>query len=325
MKKTVMLFAVAVYALFAAGAEMKNALMIQKEGALWTKTENGEMKWAKNIAAGTAIQLDDSAALKAQRQSGGKLVDSEFYPALYEGKDYFVMTDRVAVAGEKQVKVMVQNAVLYGSASVLDYSSTIVPFKKLVVVGETRQMAGMDFVSVLWFDDVNYVKRNGWVRAEKVGLAVDDLAALQLVDKAKAAKDDKVKNAVIADAYTLEISDEVRHLISVEEYNILQGFNPDNVSTGKVQLRIDSPMEESGYYVHIYDIPSTKGRVVGRVFYADKVRSDKETADSTTERVQYATGIEEVKYSWFHILANIAEDGTVIWPSGWVYGVCNPR
>ena len=325
MKKIFMLFAVALSAVWAAVAEMKDALIIQKEGALWVKAESGEMKWAKGLAAGTFLKLDDGDLIKAQRQSGSKMVESEFYRAVYEGKDYFVMADRVAVAKEGQVKVMVQAAVLYGSASVLDYSSTIVPFKKLVVVDESRQMAGMNFVSVLWFDDVNYVKRSGWVRAEKVGLGVDDLAALQLVDKAKAAKDEKVKNAVISDAYTLEISDEVRYLISIEEYDMLQGFNADDIIEGKSEVCIESPMNETGYYVHVYDRPSPLGKVLGRVFCGDTVCTDKETSAVGIAQVQYQNSIDSVKFNWFHIRAKLAEDGTVIWPSGWVYGACKLR
>ncbi len=317
-KMLVITLAAALAAAAQAAAEMKPAVMLQQDGSLWTQTSSGEMKWAKNIPAGTLLAVSDEVPFVAKRPSGSKTVESEFCRAEYDGKSYTVMADRIAFGTAAELRAMAQDAVQYSGANVLEYTSTVVPRHKAVVTGEQRQSGGISFVAVTWFDDVKYVKRSGWVRLDKLASGADDWAALELLAKARTAKDKKVKHAVIADAQTLSLSPYMERLLSIEEYNILKNFSPDDTESLELSTVVETGIP--GSYIHIYDIPSTRGNVVGRLFYGSSIQCDLKTKASTTETVSFGNEEQTAESCWYHVKENILEDGTVQWPSGWIFG-----
>ena len=320
MKKTfALILASAAFIVAQAAAEMKPAIMLQQEGSLWTQASSGEMKWAKNIPAGTQLSVSDEEPFAAKRPSGNKTVESDFCRAEYEGKAYTVMADRIAFGTTDDIKVTVQDAVHYASANILDYTSTIVPQKKALIAGAPVQKDGISFVPVIWFDDVNYVKRTGWIRQDKISSGTDDWAAIELLAKARLAKDKKVKNAVIADARTLSISDSIERLITIEEYNILKDFSPDDTAAQDISFTAD--FGTPGAYIHIYDVPSTQGTVVGRLFHGAEAHCSKKTNGTSTESVNIAGERQTGTSSWYYIEGKVSEDGTVLWPSGWIFGL----
>ncbi|MBQ9538952.1 MAG: hypothetical protein IJU95_06750 [Treponema sp.] len=318
MKKTIaILLAAAAFAVTQAAAEMKDAVMIQQEGALWTETDSGEMKWAKNVPAGTLLSVSDEKPFTAKRPSGSKTVESDFLHAEYDGKPYAVMADRIAFGDEDELKAIRQDAVLYSSANVLDYTATVVPQHKAVIIGEQKQANGIMFTAVTWFDDVKYIKRSGWVRQDKILSGKDDWAALELIAKAKRAKDKKVQSAIIADARTLSISSDIEKQLDIAEYNFLMDFSPDDTEAHDLSsvLNLGNP----GAYVLIYDCPGTRGNVIGLLFHGSRIHSDKRTKGKTTEAVSRFGESMTLPDRWYHIEGSISEDGTTDWPSGWVF------
>jgi hypothetical protein len=318
MKKTIaVLLAAAAVAVAQAGAEMKAAVMLQQEGALWTETDSGEMKWAKNIPVGTQLSVSDEKPFTAKRPSGNKTVESSFCRAEYDGKSYAVMADRIAFGTADSLRAMAQDAVLYDSADVLSYTNTTVPRHKAVVAGEQKNADGIAFVAVTWFDDVKYVMRSGWVRQDRLAPGKDDWAALELLAKAKSSKDKKVQNAIIADARTLSISPYMEKQLDIAERNVLMDFSPDE--TEEQELSADLFLGNPGAYVLIYDIPSTRGKVVGVLFHGSNMHSDRRTKGKSTESVSLNGEAMELQDRWYHVEEGIAEDGTVLWPSGWIF------
>ena len=57
-----------------------------------------------------------------------------------------------------------------------------------------------------------------------------------------------------------------------------------------------------------------------RLFYGSSIQCDLKTKASTTETVSFGNEEQTAESCWYHVKENILEDGTVQWPSGWIFG-----
>lgn len=190
----------------------ENAVMMQPSGGLFEE-KNGLMVWKKSVDAGTELEVLSLEKIVSKREVNKKEIDAVFYNVSYDGKKYYVLTDRVVIA--QKPAVILKDCAIYKNIDISSFMNSNLAAAQFVTLGkEVTANSIFRMIEVSYFDEENYVVRNGYIRVEKASQDKDDLKAMKLYDKIVNAKDDIVRNELFISAEGIKCKQEIKDLIA---------------------------------------------------------------------------------------------------------------
>lgn len=303
-------------------ASTTGAVMLWKpNGALWLENDEGIMVWGKvDIPAGTALTavLDSDGKVvqkKAKRKSGSSIEEREFYRIKYgERDDYWAQTGMLAVNATVGV-VIADDTLIYNTPMITGMGSTVIPAGTIVAVLEDESL-DKAFVKI----DANlsdYIDvRSKYIKADKIVTSADDVQVLQLINLAKKAKNDAVRNELLVNAKTLSPSDAVKNMLEAYENELNAASAPKTFTKESVDgfyVRVSS----NGDMMNIRKEPGTAGDVAFKVADQAVLSVDGKTAESDE--------IDGKSAVWYHVreMKNDGSDEEPIWNltdnEGWIF------
>ena len=300
------------------------AVMLWKpNGALWLENEDGIMVWGKvDIPAGTALSavLNSDGEVeqkKAKRKSGSSIEEREFYRIKYgERDDYWAQTGMLAVNATVGV-VIADDTLIYNTPMITGMGSTVIPAGTIVAVLEDESL-DKAFVKI----DANlsnYIDvRSKYIKADKIVTSADDVQVLQLINLAKKAKNDAVRNELLVNAKTLSPSAAVKNMLEAYENELNAASAPKTFTKESVDgfyVRVSS----NGDMMNIRKEPGTASDVAFKVADQAVLSVDGKTAENDE--------IDGKSAVWYHVheqTETTSPDGeTPIWVGtgneGWIF------
>ena len=296
-------------------------------GSLWLEGDDGVMTWGKvDLQFGTQIEIVCDAAKNpeiktAKRKSGGKIEDREFVRVKYDGKDnYWAQTALVSVNAKPAI-VIENDTLIYNNPSLTSMTSTKIPFGKIVAVSQEGDYS--PFVKIDAKLAPNYIDIRGkYIKWEKIVSDEVDVQALQMLELAKAAKSDEVRNELLKNAKTLTPSTIVANLIAEYEAELnteltAAGIETEKTYTEKTLSDIVYIRSENGDTINVRETPAT-GKVVAKVQDGDAFMVVGETNETDV--------IDGKESTWLHGYVGKKgendENGGQIFTSteGWIFG-----
>ena len=298
------------------------AVMLWKpNGALWLENEDGIMVWGKvDIPAGTALSavLNSDGEVeqkKAKRKSGSSIEEREFYRIKYgERDDYWAQTGMLAVNATVGV-VIADDTLIYNTPMITGMGSTVIPAGTIVAVLEDESL-DKAFVKI----DANlsnYIDvRSKYIKADKIVTSADDVQVLQLINLAKKAKNDAVRNELLVNAKTLSPSAAVKNMLEAYENELNAASAPKTFTKESVDgfyVRVSS----NGDMMNVRKEPGTASDVAFKVADQTVLSVDGKTVENDE--------IDGKSAVWYHVreMKNDGSDEEPIWNltdnEGWIF------
>ncbi len=198
-------------------------VFLQDGGWLWMEQQDGVMSASVKIDAGTAVDVEVTgekdlsgapvAKIKESAYDGSKGKTLTFAEVKYEGKTYWVISNRIAL--QKKPAVIVEDSAMYNSKSLADVVNAHLDIGSIVAAGSVSIATGnIDIIEVSYYSDRLYAVRTVYVKASKVSTAVDDITAFKILENASKTSDEDKKKALLASADMLTMSEKVRSAIN---------------------------------------------------------------------------------------------------------------
>lgn len=231
MKKIVSIFLISLLALCAAFAqETTTAVALQKDTALWNEKEPGMMEWAKkDLDPGTVLEVYLGRDTDSQGRKKPDIVVSSWTNAKkgqtmnfarvnYQGKDYYVIANRIAAY--QKPAVVIRSAATYLTKNLADVRKTALPHGTVIAVGEEVSVQGLKLYELTFYDENQYRVRIGYIKKEKVSTSKDDITAMKLLKQAENITDENRRFAMLDSISQLSISPSVQELLdkALEEF-----------------------------------------------------------------------------------------------------------
>ncbi len=298
------------------------AVMLWKpNGALWLENEDGIMVWGKvDIPAGTALSavLNSDGEVeqkKAKRKSGSSIEEREFYRIKYgERDDYWAQTGMLAVNATVGV-VIADDTLIYNTPMITGMGSTVIPAGTIVAVLEDESL-DKAFVKI----DANlsnYIDvRSKYIKADKIVTSADDVQVLQLINLAKKAKNDAVRNELLVNAKTLSPSAAVKNMLEAYE-NELNAASASKTFTKESVDGFYVRVSSNGDMMNVRKEPGTASDVAFKVADQTVLSVDGKTVENDE--------IDGKSAVWYHVreMKNDGSDEEPIWNltdnEGWIF------
>ncbi|MBO5606658.1 MAG: hypothetical protein J5930_02085 [Treponema sp.] len=323
MKKIAIFSFVAFIALSAAAAQKTvQGVALQKNTALWTEKAEGMMEWKTEIEPGTLLDV----YMGTERDSQGNLLPETvtsswtgakkkddtlvFAHVNYQGKDYYAISNRIAVG--KSAAIVTKTAATYMSRSPADVRKTALKVGTIIAIGKQASFPGAEVYEMSYFDEGVYRLRSGYIKCEKVSTSEDDITALKIIKKAMDLKDEKRRNAMLESVNELNPSPTVSEYLSklIEELekagDMLRDGTMEFVAASG--YRIIYTADNSN--VNVRDLPGTKG---GSVISS----LENGTAVCCSEYTVAKDTVEGITESWYYV-ASLTATGEEV--GGWIFG-----
>lgn len=194
-KRSLILFFAAVFSVTAAFAD-KKGVMLRDNGSLWgeSKDRADAFVWKTGIPAGTILTVEDKTVTKTLITSQGETKDTKFYPVSYNGKDYYVLPEHIAVDGK--ATVITAKALTFSEADFITFSETsLLEPGTIVAEGDTVTNGKFTFTQVTYMD--GWSKKTVWALSSAVSANKNDLKAVMAINKIKANKDNDAMKATL--------------------------------------------------------------------------------------------------------------------------------
>ena len=312
MKKLVLTIAAALFSFSVFAANTIDAVMLQNSGGLYVE-KDGKMEWSKSVEAGAELSIytesDENGktvpvTMKSTRVVNKKDVECTVYKASYNGKDYWVLTDRISM--NEKVAVIKTPAAVYRSPDLADFKNSSLPLGEVITMG-SKYIANDTFemYKISYFDEINYVTRNGYVLISKVSSEKNDFTACKLIKQLLATEDETIQEELYKNITKLNLSAE----IATYAEEVKESLKKVSVADGGV--------EEIGMYAYVVN-PDTNSKI--------NVRSEPGTSGSVV--TAFEDEITQVYVNYKTVNADTIGDSTNYWYnvsdeeniSGWVFG-----
>ncbi len=289
---------------------LESAVMLREGGTLWRQNDKGEIYWenkiSRTIPAGTPIEIESDKAFNATYVSSSGRKNADFYPAKFDGNDYFVFTSQVAV-GESTAAV-VSKATLFTFPKLSSFRNATLDPGTLVVPGTDEiSQNGIKFMEVQFFDTEAWLVKTRYVLASKLSYRTDDIEGAKLLGAFFTSPAQSVKRETISIALDLKLSGELPELVKREYERIFLSTSSsadeesDITSLAEVTKTVIS---YDGEDVNVYASPDVESKIVKTVADGTEVIA--------TQMTQNKVIIDETEGNWFFV-ANERF-------SGWIFG-----
>ncbi len=290
------------------------SVALQKGTSLWNKKTEGMMEWAKiDLEAGTELvsylsseegELPVALTEESSWTTAKNNQTMAFAKVQYQGKDYYVISNRVAL--DKQPAVVVQQAATYISSNMADVRKKSLPIGTVVAVA---QESGNDsLIKASYYDEASYRVRHGWIRKNRVSSEKDDISTLKILTQARAEKDPARQKALFKSLEHLEKTSRVKELVQQTQDEL--AFAADLSSAGTIaedKTLLVQTNDQS--LLNIRSLPGLDGTVVAKVSDGTQLQSIEHTV-----LTQLLDGIEA---PWYHVFGDDSEGKSF---DGWIFG-----
>ena len=221
MKRFIVLLAISfmMTSVFAASVP---GVFLQDGGWLWSEQKDGIMSATTKINAGTALSVEVTdekdasgapiAKIKEAAYDGSKGKTLTFAEVKYDGKTYWVISNRIAL--QKKPAVIVEDCAMYNTKSLADVINAHLDIGSVVAMGTATIVPGnIDIVEVSYYSERLYAVRTVFVKATKVSSAMDDITAFKILDNASKTTDMNKKKALLDSTDALNLSAKVSEAV----------------------------------------------------------------------------------------------------------------
>lgn len=312
MKKLVLTIAAALFSFSVFAANTIDAVMLQNSGGLYVE-KDGKMEWSKSVEAGAELSVytetDESGktvpvTMESTRVVNKKDVKCTVYKASYNGKDYWVLTDRISM--NEKVAIIKTPAAVYRSPDLADFKNSSLPVGEVITMG-SKYIANDTFemYKISYFDEINYVTRSGYVMISKVSSEKNDLKACKLIKQLLATEDETIQEELYKNITKLNLSSE----ISAYAEEAKESLKKVSVSDGGIEeiglwAMVVNP--DTNSKINVREEPGTNSAVVGA--FENEI---------TSVNVYYRTVNTETIGNSTNYWYNVSDEESI---SGWVFG-----
>lgn len=214
-------------------------VFLQDGGWLWSEQKDGIMTATTKINAGTAIDVEVTdekdangtpiAKIKESAYDGSKGKTLTFAEVKYDGKTYWVISNRIAL--QKKPAVIVEDCAMYNTKSLADVINAHLDIGSVVATGAATIVPGnIDIVEVSYYSERLYAVRTVFVKASKVSTALDDITAFKILDNASKTTDMDKKKALLDSTDALNLSAKVYEAVQKarDEMNAPEDISEDS-------------------------------------------------------------------------------------------------
>ena len=289
---------------------IESAIMMREGGTLWRQNANGEIYWenkvSRTVPAGTPIEIERDKAFSATYISSSGRNTALFYPAKFDGNDFFVSATQVAL-GESTAAV-ISKATLYTFPKLSSFRNAVLDPGTLVVPGNDEiTQNGIKFVQVQFFDTSAWIVKTRYVLASKLSYRTDDIEGARLLGVFYSSAAQSVKREMISTALDLKLSGELPELVEREYEKIFLSRSTSNESESHIVSLPDVAkivISYDGEEVNVYASPDIESKVVKTVSDGTEVIA--------TQMIEDKVIIDEVEGNWFFVATSKF--------SGWIFG-----
>lgn len=312
MKKIILSVIAALFSFSVFAANEIDAIMLQNQGSLYVE-KDGKMEWKVSVDAGTALSVltedVDGKKVPVTKEStrvvNKKDVKCTVYQVSYNGKEYWVLTDRISL--NEKIAIVKKAAAVYRSPDIADVKNSSLPIGEIITF-DSKYIANEKFemYKISYFDEINYVTRNGYIMVSKISADKNDLKACKLIAQLKGTEDVTIQEELFNNINKLNISNEILSYAkavkeSLKPYDILD----DGITSLNTYGYVVNP--DTNSKINIRVSPSTKADVV--TSFEDEVTSVYIVSCTNSKDT-----IGNAENYWYNIQS---EDGE---PLGWVFG-----
>lgn len=187
----------------------KEVVELMPNGCLYAPDKNDNMKWSKNIDAGTVFTVTGTK-VATRITSKGSEPDTAFYKVKAGRVEGYIPQSWVY---EKvgALAVITADCAVYKSTRPSDvYTYAFKAGKPVILTGKQQTFSKAlpwQFVEVVYFDRASSWKiKTAWVSSDRISSEKDDIVAFSLMDKAAVEKNETIRNEFFANIDGLKLS-----------------------------------------------------------------------------------------------------------------------
>lgn len=310
MKKLVLTIVAALFSFSVFAANSIDAVMLQNQGGLFVE-KDGMMEWKVSVDAGSDLSIYTESdangktvpvTKESKRIVNKKEVKCTVYKASYNGKDYWVLNDRISM--NEKVAIIKIPAAVYRSPDLADFKNSSLPVGEIITMG-SKYIANdvFEMYKISYFDEINYVTRSGYVMVSKVSSEKNDLKACKLISQLKNTEDETIQEELYKNITKLNISSEIMSYASEVKESITK-VDVSAAGYSEIGLYAYVVNPDTNTKINVRGNPGTSGSVVASL-------TDELTEVYITERTNNADVVGDSTNYWYHITGDV---------DGWVYG-----
>lgn len=204
------------------------SVLFYEKGSLWYENSKGELERKTVLAQGQVLyaypaEADSESEIVDvhKMKRSGQTAEESYLKVRYDNNDYWINND--LVVPNATPRVVCQESMNYTKDDIDGVSSVKVPQGKIVAVHNDYLNPNSDiaFVKVTWRKGDERSYRSVYLKADVVSTAEDDITALRVLSKLETLKNDVVKQELIENSASLEISDFLRDALNEAKYSVL--------------------------------------------------------------------------------------------------------
>ncbi len=289
------------------------SVFLQDAGWLWSEQKDGVMTASVKLNAGTALDVEvtgekDSsgapvAKIKEAAYDGSKGKTLTFAEVKYDGKTYWVISNRVAL--QKKPAVIVEDCAMYNTKSLADVINAHLDIGSVVAAGNVAIATGnIDIIEVSYYSERLYAVRTVYVKASKVSSALDDITAFKILDNAAKTSDLDKKKALLDSADMLNVSSKVKRAVDKAR---------DDMDASKDMLSEGSELYNKAMTVQTADLSKVNVRNIPGSTAGGEVVAQLEsgTLVKAAVKTKKMENIEGLVAPWIMIMEPV---------EGWIFG-----
>lgn len=318
MKKIIALISI----LFAvsAAAFSQTIIPLQEDTSLYEENSKGEMIWSKYIMWGEPLLVGgDSQELvskKAIRVSSTQKVERRFTLVNYEGKDYWVQSDRIATEGS--LGVVTEEACLYLTKTSPKASRFLIPKGSVIAYKESTEKDALDFLTEIWWLEgtESYTVKHGYVLTSKLSKNSADVTGVQMLKTSKTITKIDARKKYLEDAAEKCVSESVKNML-LNEAGSSSATNLNNVYTEKFEGEISGvyrvEFTDPELKVFIYEKPNAQSQIINEL---DNSETYTVAVVARSKELQTVDGKKNHWYQISNVMTAVSQESC----SGWIFG-----
>ena len=306
MKKVSIFFSLIVLLTANVFSAPSKVFMLRDNGPLRKANDSNGVEWAETVRAGTELELaSEDIVIKDLVTSSKTYKDVQFFEVKYNDKTYYVQESDAEIADK--LSVIQADSLLFTHPSLSSFRNAMLETGSFVIAKAAYKQFNIDFVEIAFYDTNDGIKRKRYVNKANVSTNEKDVKAIMLLENAKTAKDEDLKEEFLNNAKSMKTSMLIEAYISTEYNKILNvsSFSDDSIEAYSAYAHVVS---DDGSKINIRSMPGTVGKVVGQI----------ESADNPVVKVSLKLNekdmINNVVDFWYYI----SQEETGL--EGWIFG-----
>lgn len=221
--------------------QMIPGVMLWDEATFWTEKDDGKMYWKLTVDYGTAFECYPSASGSSSLVETKKAIrvitstkeeaEKEFTKISYQNTDYWVQTSIIAINAVPAM-VIKENTFVYKTPDIEKITTDKLPVGTIIALSKEVPIDGFIKVSARigekLYDEV-------YIKLDKVSENTADIKALSMIEKINKSKDKAIQLELLDNTKSLNVSPEIKDMLSDLENTLVNGNSKVNEETKKIE------------------------------------------------------------------------------------------